>query len=78
MTLRTKCAAASVAALLGLFAVSTADAACRMHVVHHMTVTTHSGKQMSPDVVDYNGHMMALVPENDAPDIFHQMVFRRQ
>lgn len=78
MTIRTKLATASVAALLGLFAVSAADAACRMHVMHHMKVTTQSGKQISLDVVKFNGHMMALVPEEDTPDYLHQRLFRRQ
>jgi len=78
MTIRTRFAAASLAAVVGLFAVSAANAACRLHVMRHMTVTTHEGKQIPLDVIQYNGHMMTLVPEDMTPDYLHQMIFRRQ
>ncbi len=78
MTIKTKFAAASVAAVLALSGASAAYAACDMKVMHHMMVTTQSGKQMSLDVVKTDGHMTVLVPEDTAPDVFHQMVFRRQ
>ncbi|MHB8883988.1 MAG: hypothetical protein ACYC5H_02675 [Methylovirgula sp.] len=74
MTIKTKFAAVSVAAALALSAASTAYAACHMKVMHHMAVTTDSGKQLSLEVVKMDGHMMILVPAGMAPDIFHRKV----
>jgi hypothetical protein len=78
MAIKTKLAAVSVAAVLAASAASTAFAACHMRIMHHMTVTTDSGKEMSLEVVKIDGHMMVLVPEGDAPDVFHQKPFTRQ
>jgi hypothetical protein len=78
MTIRTKFALATIAVVAGLSVASAADAACRLHVMHHMTVTTQAGHRIPLDVVEYKGHMMTLVPEDMTPDYLHQMIFRRQ
>jgi hypothetical protein len=70
MTIKTKFAAVSVAAVLALSAVSTAYAACHMTVMHHMTVKTQSGTEVSLEVVKMGGHMMVLVPDDLASKVF--------
>ncbi|MGO9132989.1 MAG: hypothetical protein ACLP8A_02925 [Methylovirgula sp.] len=78
MAIKTKLAAVSVAAVLAVSAASTAFAACHMRIMHHMSITTDGGKEMSLEVVRIDGHMMVLVPETDAPDVFHQKPFIRR
>jgi hypothetical protein len=69
MTIKTKFAAVSVAAVLALSAASTAYA-YHMKVMHRMTVKTQSGTEVSLDVVKMDGHMMVLVPDDLASKVF--------
>ena len=79
MTHKTQILAASFAAVLALFAASSAEAAIRhmVQVYKTMQVTTQDGRKLDLEVVKMNGHMMVLVPEDAMPDFFHQQLFKR-
>jgi hypothetical protein len=48
--------------------------------LHQMTFTvmTHSGKEMTVAATDVNGHMMVMIPADQATDYLHQMISRVQ
>jgi hypothetical protein len=48
--------------------------------LHQMTFTvmTHSGKVMTVVATDVNGHMMVMIPADQATDYLHQMILRVQ
>jgi hypothetical protein len=62
------------------FALTSAEAATRhmVEVVKTMEVTTQAGRKINLDVVEMNGHMMVLVPEDAVPDFFHQKIFKKE